>query len=246
MFEFLDKKVIVVGAGTGIGRSVAVKFAKKGANVACLSKNEINCSETASLAGKKAFAVSCDISDYSSVVSSMGLAMTKLGGVDILVNTAGINVMAHTHQSMTSDFDNIIKTNLNGTYYTCKLAIGYMVQNHEGGCIINTSSMAAEMPLPWSAAYVASKAGVVGLTKELAYEYKKNNIRVNAVSPGGVDTPFVSKQDLPDGADFNLVNRFVDELIPADDVAEVYLYLAGAKAKHITGSVFNIDRGVSV
>jgi NAD(P)-dependent dehydrogenase (short-subunit alcohol dehydrogenase family) len=246
MFEFLDKKVIVVGAGTGIGRSVAIKFAKKGANVACLSKNEINCSETASLAGKKAFAVGCDVSEYSSVVSSMGLAMTKLGGVDILVNTAGINVMAHTHQSMTSDFDNIIKTNLNGTYYTCKLALAYMIQNHNGGCIINTSSMAVDMPLPWSAAYVASKAGIVGLTKELAYEYKKANIRVNSVSPGGVDTPFVPKQDIPKDADFNLLSKFMDDLIPADDVAELYLYLASDKAKNINGSVFNIDRGVSV
>lgn len=245
MFEFLDKKVIVVGAGSGIGRSVAIKFAKKGANVACISKNESNCAETASLAGKKSFHVACDISNYSSVVTSMGFAMTKLGGVDILINTAGINTMDHSHSGSISDFNKIIETNLNGTFYTCKLALGYMVQSHTGGCIINTSSMAAVMPLPWSPAYVASKAAVEALTRELAYEYKNSNIRVNAVRPGGVDTPFVSKQSLPEGSDFNLINRFVSDLIPADDVAELYLYLASNKSKHINGSVFSIDGGIS-
>lgn len=245
MFEFYDKKVIVVGAGSGIGRSVATKFAKKGASVACISKNESKCSETAELAGKNAFAVPCDIKSYPSVVTSMGFAMTKLGGVDILINTAGINMMRHSHDVLTSEFDDIIQTNLNGTFYTCKVALSYMLRSHTGGCIINTSSMASDMPLPWSAAYVASKAGVEGLTKELAYEYKNNGIRVNAVKPGGVDTPFVSAQGLPENSDFSLVNRFVSDLIPADDVAELYLYLAGDKAKHINGSIFSIDRGVS-
>jgi NAD(P)-dependent dehydrogenase (short-subunit alcohol dehydrogenase family) len=245
MFEFLDKKVIVVGAGTGIGRSVAIKFAKKGASVACLSKNESNCSETASLAGKKSFAVQTDVRDYYSLLMSINDAVVKLDGVDILVNTAGINKMKHSHEIQPSEFDEIVSTNLNGTFYSCSIALEHMIKQNSG-CIINTSSMAADIALPWSAAYVASKMGVVGLTKELAYEYKNTNIRVNAVSPGGVDTPFVSKQDLPENADFNLVSRFVNELIPVDDVAELYLYLASDKAKHVTGSVFNIDCGVSI
>jgi len=169
MLDFLDKKVIVVGAGSGIGRSVAIKFAERGANVACISKNESNCSETALLAGKKSFAVPCDISNYSSVVSAMGFAMTQLNGIDILINTAAINIMENSHNTSISNFNDIIQTNLNGTFYTCKIAIEYMLRSHTPGCIINTSSMAAVMRLPWSAAYFASKAGIEGRTNELAY-----------------------------------------------------------------------------
>lgn len=246
MYNFLNKRVIIVGAGTGIGRAVAIKFAESGARVACLSKNYNNCHQTAESAGTDAIAVECDISNPESVDNAMTLSTSFLDGLDILINTAGINIMQHSHLSYINDFDNIIKTNLNGTFYTCRFAINHMITNDTNGCIINTSSAATNISLPWSAGYVASKYGVVGLTKELAYEYKNKNIRINAVSPGGVDTPFVQKQNLPEDADFNMINRFIADLIPVNSIADLYLYLSSNHAKHINGSIFNIDAGISL
>jgi len=245
MRDFAGSAVIISGSGTGIGREVAIKFANAGATVACLSKTIENAQETVRLAGPNSFAVKCDVKDYVAVEDSIRFSVAEMGKVDVLINTAGINSMQHTHLQTPHEFDNIISTNLNGSFYTSRYTLPFMI-NQNYGCIINTTSLAYNTVLPWSAAYVASKAGVVGLTKELAYEYKKNNIRVNAVSPGGVQTPFIDKQKLPDNADFNLLTRFIDELIPVQDVAEMYLYIASDPCKNITGAIFNIDRGGSL
>lgn len=246
MFDFSNKNVVVFGAGTGIGRSVAISFGKAGANVACISKTSKNCLDTAVEIGSNAFSYSCDISKYDSVISAMSHIFSKFNQIDVLVNTAGINIMQNSHEASIDTFNKIIETNLNGSFYTSKLAIDSMLRKKNHGCIINTASAAAFKSLPWSAAYSASKAGLVQMTKSMAYEYRDKNIRINAVAPGAVDTPFISKQTLPEDADYNLVAPFAirSGLGDPDDIAFMYLYLASEKAKFINGSILSIDGGV--
>ena len=244
MTRFAGKKAIVTGAGSGIGKATASRLASEGATVACLDLR--GAQDTATEIGGAAFALDCDVSDSSSVEKTINEAVSKLGGVDVLCNIAGIGHFAWSHEEPPAQFDKIVAVNLNGTFYACRFALPHMLAAGSG-VIVNTASTAGLIGQPWSAAYCASKGGVVQLTKALAYEYRDQNIRVCAIAPGGTNTNIVkSFTGVPEGANYKLLSKIMSPLENADpsEIAGAFAYVASNDARFMTGSILTIDGGI--
>ena len=187
----LDGKVaLVTGGGRGIGRAIAVALADAGAAVAVTGRNTANLEETKSAItakGGKGLALACDVASKASVESAFAKIRAELGAVDILVNNAGITYSRKLHETPDDIWEQIIQTNLNGTFYCCKAALPDMIQKRWGR-IVTIASIAALGGIPFSSAYGASKHAQVGLTRSLALEVARYNIAVNAICPGWVET----------------------------------------------------------
>lgn len=244
MTRFAGKKAIITGAGSGIGKATAARLASEGATVACVDLR--GAQDTAKEIGGSSFALDCDVSDSSSVEAAINDAVAKLGGVDILCNIAGIGHFAWSHEEPPAQFDKIVAVNLNGTFYACRFALPHMLAAG-GGVIVNTASTAGLIGQPWSAAYCASKGGVVQLTKALAYEYRDMNVRVCAIAPGGTNTNIVkSFTGVPEGANYKLLSKIMSPIENADpsEIAGAFAYVASNDARFMTGSILTIDGGI--
>jgi NAD(P)-dependent dehydrogenase (short-subunit alcohol dehydrogenase family) len=248
MARFTGKVALVTGAGSGIGRATAVRLAVEGAQVACLDVAADAAEEVAAKVaadGGEARAWPCDVSDSGSVAEVVGDVVTAFGGLDVVCNIAGIGRFAHTVDMPVEQWDRIIAVNLTGTFLVCRAALPALLERR--GVIVNTASSAGVIGQPYSAAYCASKGGVVLLTKALAVEYDHAGLRCNAIAPGGVDTPIIRDFDLPDGADYRKVHSLISALgyCQPEEVAGLFAYLASDEARYITGSVFSIDGGIT-
>ena len=248
----LDGKVaIVTGTSSGIGRATAVRLAQEGAKVACLDVVEDANEKTAGRVrevGGTAFAHVCNVADRDSVRAAVDAAVDELGGVHVLCNVAGIGKFANSHDQPIEEWDRIIAVNLTGTWNMCQAVLPrYLEQG--GGVIVNTASTAGVMGQPFSAAYCASKGGVVLLTQALATEYIRRNIRVNAIAPGGIQTAIIKDfSELPEGADFTLLQKITlpdDQWGRPEEVAGVFAFLASDEARYVNGSVYKIDGGLT-
>jgi len=210
---------LVTGAGRGVGRAVAEAFAAGGAAVACCARTESEIAETAgaiAASGGAAIAVSMDVTDEPAVRAGFDEAEARLGPVSILVANAGLAVFNPLAETSTADWDAMMAVNCRGVFLCCREAFRRM----EGrpGRIIVVASLASHRGYPNQAAYVASKHGVLGLSKVMAIEGRERGIRVHVISPGGVDTRLVRGQR--DDVDFA-------EYMRPSDVAEAAVYLAG-------------------
>jgi NAD(P)-dependent dehydrogenase (short-subunit alcohol dehydrogenase family) len=243
---------LVTGAGSGIGRATARRLAAEGAAVACLDVAEdavatvaAEINEEAAGSNGRAIALRCDVTDEAGVASVVAQAEAELGQITNLCNIAGIGSFAHTTDESFSDWEKVLAVNLNGTFLMSRAVLPAMLEH--GGAIVNTASTAGLIGQPYSAAYCASKGGVVMLTKALAVEYMGRGVRVNAVAPGGVDTPIVHDFVPPDDADFTLVQRCMTPLgfAHAHEVAGAFAYLGSDEAAYITGSILSIDGAIS-
>jgi NAD(P)-dependent dehydrogenase (short-subunit alcohol dehydrogenase family) len=245
-----SKVCVVTGAGSGIGRATAVRFAEEGATVAALDVAMEGAEKTAAQIGEAsggmARAYQCDVSDAESVAATMAQVMADLGKVDVLANIAGIGKFAHSHEAPLSEWDRILAVNLTGTFLMCRAVLPHFLATG-GGAIVNTASTAGLIGQPYSAAYCASKGGVVLLTKALATEYIERGIRVNAVAPGGVDTPILKDFGYPEGASPQLFNKIITPMgfSQPEEIAGAFAYLASDEARYITGAVLSIDGGIT-
>src|SRR5580700_7891177 len=235
---------IVTGAGSGIGRATARRLAAEGAAVACLDLAEeaikavaAEINEEAADAGGRAVALRCDVTDETAVADAVAQSKAELGEVTNLCNIAGIGGFAHTPEQSLSGWDKIIAVNLTGTFLMCRAVLPGMIEH--GGAIVNTVSSAGIKGQPYSAAYCASKGGVLMLTKALAVEYMGRGVRVNGVAPGGVDTPIVHDFALPENADFTLIQRAMTPLGYAypHEMAGAFAYLGSDEAAYATGTI---------
>ncbi len=239
-----EKKVIITGAGSGIGKATAIRFAAEGAHVACIDLR--GAQDTASEIGGRAFALECNIADSSAVETMVNSSVATMGGLDVLCNIAGIGHFAWSHQEPPAEFDKILAVNLSGTFYACRYALPHLLANG-GGVIVNTASTAGLIGQPWSAAYCASKGGVVMLTRALAYEYRDKNIRVVGIAPGGTNTNIISSfSSIPEGADYKLIHKLMSPVKNADpsEIAGAFAYVASDEGRFITGSILTIDGGI--
>lgn len=239
--KMLEGKVAVVTGGTrGIGFAIVKAFLEEGASVALFgSRQETVDKALAELAGKPVIGLSPDLSDYSAVEKAMQTVKEKFGRIDILANNAGVSAREPIYNYDPSAFDKVMNLNVNSVFY-CTKAVVPIMKEQGGGSIVNTSSMVSLYGQPAGCSYPASKYAVNGLTKSLARELGKDNIRVNAVLPG------VTRTDMVAALPPEMVAR-VSATIPLgrvgepEEVANAFVFLASDKASYITGALLSVD-----
>ena len=249
MNRFTGRTVIVSGAGSGLGRATAVRLATEGAAAACLDLALDSAQQTAaeiSDSGGRARAYQVDVSEPTSVRAAVGAAATDLGRPSVLVNCAGIGKFANAHEMPFEEWSRIIGVNLTGSFLMAQAVLPYLLE--DGGNIVNIASNAGLMGQPYSAAYCASKGGVVQLTRALADEYLHRRIRVNAVAPGAINTPLLQAFRLPPDADVQLIRKLMSPLGGAEpaEVAALVAFVASDEARYMTGAIVSIDGGLTI
>ncbi len=247
-----DKVSIITGAGSGIGKCIAEVFAKEGAKVVCSSRRAANgqgVADAIKLSGGEACFIKCDISVEADVKVLVQKTIEQYGRIDILVNNAGVNFVKPFVEISPTDWDRVINTDLRGTYLCSWYAVPKMLEQG-GGSIINITSVHTVAGLPGAAPYDAAKWGVVGLTKSMAVELGSRNIRVNALSPGLIDTHIW--QDIKDAAeDLDECLRYWQSNIPmgrvgtVEEIAYTAVFLASDEASYITGANLLADGGMT-
>jgi 3-oxoacyl-[acyl-carrier protein] reductase len=240
-----NKTAFVTGASRGIGRACALALAQAGARVVLAARDRAKLEEVAAeirTAGREAFVVEIDLASDDSIKAAFAAASKDFGRIDILVNNAGVTKDGLALRMKKDDWDTVLATNLTGAFVAIQQVLQGMMKERWGR-IINLSSVVGESGNPGQANYVASKAGLIGLTKSLAQEMASRNITVNAVAPGFIDTDMTAglSQELKD----NLVGHIpLKRLGRAEDVAAAVRFLASEEAGYITGHVLNVNGGM--
>lgn len=239
---------VVTGAGGGIGRAVALAFAEAGATLALADMNPDSCAETAAEAekrGVRALALRCDIADEASVAAAAAATRDALGGPDILVNNAGILRPGPLESVSPADWNAMLAVNLNG-YLAAAQAFGKGMIARGEGALVHVASIAGTQPQPASGAYSASKAAILMLSRQLAYEWGPKGVRSNTVSPGLVRTP-LSEPFYRDEE----VRTHREAMVPLgriatpQDMADVALFLASPRSSYVSGQDIVVDGGLS-
>jgi glucose 1-dehydrogenase len=252
------KNVLVTGGTSGIGQAIAIRFAEYGANVAI---NYVRAPEEATETEERVHAclarvrqrgvrdvlVRGDVSKEEDVVAMLESAVDGLGGIDVLVNNAGIQISSPSHELSTSDFDKVLAVNLRGAFLCAREAVKRFLATGTHGVIINVSSVHQLIPKPNYLAYSTSKGGMENLTQTLALEYAGQGIRVNAIAPGATVTP-INRAWIDDP----VKRAMVESHIPmgragtADEMAGVTCFLASEDAAYITGQTIFVDGGLTL
>lgn len=242
------KVALVTGAARGIGRAIALAMAENGATVIVnYQGSRERAEETVALIrekGGQAESVCCNVSDFEAVEAMMKELISRYGHVDILVNNAGITRDNLILKMSEADFDQVLDTNLKGSFNTIRHLARQMIKQR-GGKIINISSVSGVLGNAGQANYASSKAGVIGLTKTMARELASRNIQVNAIAPGFVNTEMTEKlsEAVKEAAVSQIpMKRFGNP----EDIAEMAVFLASSKADYITGQVIHVDGGMAI
>lgn len=257
MSEFKGKRVLITGASTGIGRAIAIHFAKLGANIGINYHSDLKeaqvtqqdaldaCQELEDC-GVKALLVQANVSQVEDVDRLFQETLDGLGGLDILINNAGMQIEGASHQISIEDFDKMLAVNLRGAYLCARQAIQHFLGQGIRGVIINNSSVHEVIPRPGYLGYVVSKGGMESMTRTLALEYARQGIRVNAIGPGATATPINDWTEDPQE------KSEIENLIPMgrigtpEEMAFAVAFLASEKASYITGQTLFIDGGLTL
>ena len=248
MNRFRDKIVVVTGAGRGIGQAVAAAFAREGAKVAVLSRNEQSCGQSAAAINEEcpeaARSYAVDVSDHEAMQECGRQIIADLGSVNILVNNAGITRDGLLLRMSDEDWDAVLDTNLKGAFNALKAFQRTMMKADEAR-IINVSSVIGIIGNAGQANYAASKAGLIGFTKSMARELAPRKVTCNAIAPGFIRT------DMTEALGEKIQEEILKivplkEMGEVEDIANLALYLASPEARYITGQVIAIDGGMTM
>jgi 3-oxoacyl-[acyl-carrier protein] reductase len=239
---------LVTGAGSGIGRAIALQFAREGADVGALDLNEATAAETAAAVeglGRRATPLRADVSRSEEVEAALARAESSLGVVDVLVNNAGLTRDATIRKMSEADWDLVLNVHLKGTFLCTKAVAGRMRERGRGGAIINISSISAKIGNFGQANYASAKAGIVALTKVTAREYGRYGVRANAIQPGMIDTPMTRVLGQEHLAR-SIAETPLGRIGMPEEVAAVALFLASDLASYVTGAVVEVTGGRSL
>ena len=242
----LEKKVaLVTGAGSGIGKATAICLANEGTALTVCDLNESGLEETVSELPTNCKSLECafDVSDSNACNLAVEKCLERFGRLDILCNVAGVVLCQHLEKISDADWQRLLDINLSGVFFMCRAAMPSLIKSK--GCIINMASSAGREGQAYNSAYCATKAGVIMLSKSLALEFAANNVRVNAICPGMVDTPLTQNFTFPEKADAQLLSRLSPLLEGAkpEEIGALVVYLASPEARFITGADLPIDGG---
>lgn len=247
--DLSGRVALVTGAGRGIGRAIAMTFAQSGSDIAAIDLDLASAQKVAdeiSAEGRKACAFRVDVSRKVDVDETVRRVLDTFEKIDVLVNNAGVIVRKPLEEYAEDDWDRVISVNLKGTFNMC-YAVGKHMISRRFGKIINLGSIMGGVALPPRASYCASKGGIIMFTKDLAAEWAKHNVTVNAISPGWIITEltanYLAQED---------VRRFMLDRIPMgrfgepDEIANVAAFLASDKASYLTGQNLFVDGGWTI
>jgi NAD(P)-dependent dehydrogenase (short-subunit alcohol dehydrogenase family) len=245
----LDGKVAVItGAGGGMGREAALLFAEEGASV-CVADIDGEAAERTAADAREAFAVQADVSDAASVEALMRAAADRYGGIDVLYNNAGISPPddASILDTDPQAWERVLGVNATGVFLCCKYGLPHLLERG-GGSVINVASFVALLGAATSQiAYTASKGAVLSLTRELAVEFARRGVRVNALCPGPVETPLLLRiwGDDPAAAQRRLVHLPMGRLAKPREIVAAALFLASDESSYVNGATFVVDGGLT-
>jgi 3-oxoacyl-[acyl-carrier protein] reductase len=245
MSQLLNQVAVVTGAGRGIGRAIALRFAEEGADVVCVSRTLENSQKVAAevqALGRKSWAHALDVSDSKAVAAVAEQILAEAGRVDILVNNAGVTRDGLVMRMSDEDWDAVLNTNLKGAFSFTK-AFGRAFAKQRSGRIINVASVIGLMGNAGQANYAASKAGLIGFTKSVAREFASRGVTVNALAPGFIETDMtaVLNDEIKNGVLNNIPMKAFGK---AEDIANAALFLASPASRYITGQVLAVDGGM--
>jgi 3-oxoacyl-[acyl-carrier protein] reductase len=247
MGQLVNQIAVVTGAGRGIGRAIALKFAAEGADIACVSRTAENSEKIANeirALGRKAWAHAVDVSNAAEVTAAAEKILAEAGRVDILVNNAGITRDGLLMRMSEADWDAVLGTNLKGAFLFTK-AFSRSFIKQRSGRVINIASVVGLIGNVGQANYAASKAGLIGFTKSMARELSSRGITVNAVAPGFISTDMTA--GLNDAMRAELLKNIpLGSFGEAEDVAVATAFLASPAARYITGQVLAVDGGMAM
>ena len=245
MSQLTNQIAVVTGAGRGIGRAIALKFAQEGADVVVVSRTQENSEKVANeitALGRKAWAFAVDVADSAAVSTAAEKILADCGKVDILVNNAGVTRDGLLMRMSDADWDTVLNTNLKGAFFFTK-AFSRAFAKQRSGRIINISSVIGLIGNAGQSNYAASKAGLIGFTQSVARELAGRGITVNAIAPGFIETDMTAELN-------EVLKAEILKKIPlgclgqADDIAAASLYLASPAARYVTGQVLTVDGGM--
>ncbi len=243
------KITIVTGAGSGIGRASAIRFAEEGARVTCVDIDGASVGAVAREIGDQAYAVTADVSDAAAVKAYTDDTVARWGGLHVVFNNAGVNIPGVFHEVPDEVVDRTLDVNVKGCIYGCRYAIPHMLRGG-GGSLINTTSVNGLVAEPFLTIYATSKGAIVMLSKGIALDYAKQGIRCNALAPGWVDTPInYAHAEMLGGLEqvYATIDSFQPIGRPGEprELANVALFLASDESSFVTGAVIVADGGMT-
>ena len=249
MERFAGKAALLTGAASGMGRAIATRLALEGADVLGVDIDENGLDATVALISDAGGSIRAHVGDISSVAAcreAVATCVDAYGGVDVLGNIAGISWQRHVADVDEAAWDEIFAVNVKGSFFLCQAALPHLLAA-DGGNIVNIASNTGLMGMAYTVPYGATKGAVVAMTKALAMEYAKAPIRINAIAPGGTDTPLVHNFDMPGDVDLDLMRPgmgFRDMGTP-EQIAALFAFVASDEAGNVHGSILSADSGLT-
>lgn len=241
MKRFGGRVALVTGAGSGMGRAITARVVEEGGAVLAVDIDGMSLADTAAPATAIA-----DVADPDACDALVAKCVDRFGRIDVLGNVAGIYRAGHTPFVPREEYRRVMAVNLDGPFFLCQAAIPHLLDS--GGCIVNIASNSGIQGVPYSAAYSASKGGLISLTRSLAVEYLKTSLRVNAIAPAGTNTNIAAGASFPPDMDLDLAGRMagIRGLSEPEEVAALFAFLASPEARSVTGAVYTMDNGLTI